>query len=348
MDLMTEMQLARDKSMPEDLGKSPDWQAELREGVRTAEQLANSGLISDSEISAYEALLKRYQLLIPPYYLGLIDRQNPDCPIRKQCVPSLMELESRADRSRDPLGDLKHQPVPQLTHRYRNRALLHLTPNCSMYCRHCFRKTLLTQDKMEFTSTSLGPVLQYLQEHTEIEEVIFSGGDPWMIGDAKIGRILRALSEISSIQRIRFHTRVPVTLPMRVTSGLVESLRSARQPLVVVCHFNHPKELTFMAREACSRLQTVCESVLNQSVLLRGVNDNADVLSDLSKGLFSTGVLPYYLHLMDRAEGTEHFDVPKAEAVEIYRKLRLNLPGYLVPRLVEDDGGPSFKKIVGD
>jgi lysine 2,3-aminomutase len=320
-----------------------EWKEELRHSYRTAQDLVRVGLLREEERMRYEPVLTRYKFLLPRYYARLIDRDDPRCPIRKQAIPDPMELSPFPTLKPDPLNDLEHRPSARLTHRYRNRALLHLTPSCSMYCRHCFRKTLLNEMSSEMFSGSLEDAFSYLEENREIEEVILSGGDPLMANDAMLGLALDRLAALPSLKRLRIHTRVPVTFPIRVTEGLLAAMSSTRFTPVIVTHFNHPRELTSESGEALARFRAKGFHLLNQSVLLQGVNADADCLARLSEGLFERGVLPYYLHHPDRAEGTSHFDLSKEKGLAIHRTLRGRLPGYLVPRYVLDVVGAPYK-----
>jgi len=318
------------------------WEQELASSYRTMEQLSAAGFITKTEVAKLSAVAKRYKFLLPKYYADLIDRDNPVCPIRLQAIPSLAELEAAPGELSDPLQDLTYQPVERMTHRYGNRVLLHLTPNCSMYCRFCFRKTLLNELKEELFSGALIQAFKYLRDNTAIEEVIFSGGDPLMVGDEILKQVLEELHQISHLKRIRIHSRIPVTLPSRVTPKLLESLTSSRFKVVVVTHFNHPKEITAQAKEAIKLLKAGT-FLLNQSVLLKGVNDSAQVLVQLSESLFEEGVLPYYLHQLDPSQGTHQFLVPVEEGKKLFGELKKRLPGYLVPRYVRDVVGIPYK-----
>lgn len=317
------------------------WQLELKNSLRTANDLVKAGFLAPEMVSAVEPVLLKYQFLLPRYYASLIDREDPHCPIGLQALPRIEELTS-SDLA-DPLADLRHQPKPRLTHRFRGRVLLHLTPNCSMYCRFCFRKSLLNELKPDLFGGSLEEALAYIQHDGSIEEVIFSGGDPLMATDEAIRSVLVRLREVSTVQRIRFHTRVPVTFPMRITPELVEVLRTAAKPIVIVTHFNHPKELTVDSFQAVQCLKAADFTLLNQSVLMKGVNDSSEVLCDLSRKLFTFGILPYYLHQRDAAEGTDHFEVSIQRGKQIYAELKATLSGYLVPRYVQDLVGSEAK-----
>jgi len=321
------------------------WEQELATAYRKVEDLARDGFISWDEASKISSIPQKYQLLLPRYYANLIDRNDPNCPIRLQSIPRFEENDSIEFGLLDPLQDLTHRPVQKITHRYHNRVLLHLTPNCSMYCRFCFRKSLLNELKNDLFSGDIGDSLQYLQEEKEVEEVIFSGGDPFMVSEGALQQVLNSLASITHIKRVRFHTRVPVTLPSRITSTFVDTLAGTRFKTVVVTHFNHPKELT---QEAKVGLELLSKRVtlLNQSVFLKKVNDRADILIELSEKLFEAGVLPYYLHQLDSAQGTRHFYVEESLGRHIWDEMKKRLPGYLVPRYVVDIVGDPYKREV--
>lgn len=319
------------------------WQNELSRSYRTADELLQAGLLSHQEFLQTKAAFGKYQFLLPRYYASLIDRKNPNCPIRLQAIPRLSELLETATFVADPLEDLSHKPVSRITHRYQRRVLIHLTPNCSMYCRFCFRKTLLNELSPSLFEGSLDSALHYVKEKRDIEEVIFSGGDPFMVNDSALADVIGRLERIEHITRIRFHTRVPVTFPMRVTEELVRIVSSPRIPTVVVTHFNHPQEVTVESAKACTLLRKAGVHLLNQTVLLAGVNNASETLSTLSRRVFEMGILPYYLHHPDRSAGTAHFDLSIQEGKNIYRKLREELPGYLVPKYVVDLVGQPFK-----
>lgn len=318
------------------------WQDALRTALRTAEDLVKEGYIHEEERPAYEHVLKRYRFLLPRYFASLINKEDPNCPIRLQAIPDLRE-DHADDWSSDPLDDLGHQPEVKLTHRYRHRLLIHLTPNCTMYCRYCFRKSLLNELSTEMFNGSHRRALDYIAEHQDVEEVIFSGGDPFLAAPAVLEEVLRYLGRTPHIRRVRYHTRVPVTLPMRVTKSLAELLVKSGKPTVVVTHFNHPREITAESRAACELLKQQGITLLNQSVLLRKVNDNVATLESLNMGLFDIGILPYYLHHPDRATGTRHFSMDGERGLRLWKELKERLPGYLVPRYVIDVVGMPYK-----
>ncbi len=322
------------------------WEAELAASLRTADDLVQEGFISPAEKQAYQKVLSKYRFLLPRYYASLIDKSDPHCPIRRQAIPDLSELLVKEGFTPDPLADFDHRPESRITHRYEHRVLLHLTPNCSMYCRFCFRKTLLNDARNEFFDGELAKALDFIRNQKGIEEVIFSGGDPFLANERQLQCALNELDDMSHVQRIRFHTRVPVTLPRRVTPLFADRMGSLKKTVIVVNHFNHPKEVTCVASQALGLLRGRGITLLNQSVLLAGVNDSAEVLADLSRKLMAEGTLPYYLHHPDPSSGTAHFDLPVAKGWKIWRELKKELPGYLVPRYVIDDVKRPYKSDV--
>jgi EF-P beta-lysylation protein EpmB len=315
-----------------------DWKIEYRSAFRTVRHLIEAGLVPENQASGYGAVLDKYALFLPVYYANLIDKADPACPIRLQAIPQAAELENPTTPVNDPLGDLQHRPVPRITHRYGNRALLHLTVNCPMYCRYCFRKSLLNEDANQFFDGRVEEALGYIEGETNLEEIILSGGDPLMVSDSLLGETLSRLGRVKHLKRIRIHSRTPVTMPSRVDAGLLAALRQCPLPVVFVTHFNHPREWTEKSRQACLALKPHVHSLLNQSVLLRGVNDSAATLQVLNESIFEAGVLPYYLHQLDQARGTLHFEVPVERGKAIVAELKARLPGYLVPRYVVDTG----------
>lgn len=321
------------------------WQEQLRDSVRSVTELEGYAFLRKDGAAA-EA---KYRVLVPRYYLGLVDREDPHDPIARMAFPQSAELFS--DGLRDPIGDLARQAAKRLTHRYPDRALLHVTNLCPMYCRFCFRKNLMNENEAELYAGDFREAFRYLAAHPEVEELILTGGDPWMLSDDKIAALVDEIAASApKVKRLRFHTRMPVTLPARVTPGLVRAIaRTGRFQSVVVTHFNHPRELTGEAESALAALKEGGALVLNQSVLLRGVNDSAEILRTLFLGLGERGVLPYYLHHCDDVAGAGHFRLPLEEGQKIWRALRGTLPGYFLPEYVLDvPGGLGKIPIPGD
>lgn len=331
---------------------SRDWKSQLREAAGSIAELKALGYSApfaflDAEGEA--ALEARYQVKVPRYYLGLIDKNDPADPIARMALPRIEELTENSQDKRDPIGDVAKQAAPRLTHRYNDRALLHVTNLCQMYCRFCFRKNLMNEREPELYAGDFDPAFAYLKAHPEIEELILSGGDPWLLGDEKIAALMaRIRAELPGLKRLRFHTRMPVTLPARVTPELIAALGSGGPQIFIVTHFNHPRELSAEADVALARLRSAGFVLLNQGVLLRGVNDSAEVLRELYRGLGNRGVLPYYLHQCDQAAGTNHFRVGIPEGRKIWRELRGTLPGYLLPEYVLEIPGGGGKVPLGE
>jgi lysine 2,3-aminomutase len=257
-------------------------------------------------------------------------------------VPRLAEATVLPAELRDPLGEDALMPVPHLVHRYPDRALLLANNMCTMYCRFCTRKRLTGEENESISRAELEQVLRYLRDHPEIRDVLVSGGDPWTMGDRRLGEMLAALRAIPSIEIVRFGTRMPVVLPQRVTPELVAVLR-AHAPIWVMTHFNHPKELTPEAGEAIARLVDAGVPVANQAVLLRGVNSSARIIKDLFQRLARWRVHSYYLHQCDLAEGVGGFRTPLALGLEIVRALRGHTSGYIVPHFAIDLPGGGGK-----
>jgi lysine 2,3-aminomutase len=288
-----------------------------------------------------EAVTARYRMLVGDEYLALIDPAEPDDPIRKQALPDVAELLDAPGELRDPIGDRAHEVAPNLVHRYPDRVLFFPTFLCPMYCRYCFRKVALNEAPVRLDRV-LPAAVEYVSTHPEVREVILSGGDPLMLSDDRLAEVLGAFRTIPSVERLRLHTRVPVTRPSRVTAALAGRLAGFR-PLYVVTHYNHPRELSPAARAAVSALVDAGLTVLNQAVLLRGVNDDVETLAALFSGLLRWQVRPYYLHHPDMTVGTAHFRVPISRGLALVRALRGRLTGLAWPTYVLDIPGGGGK-----
>ncbi len=316
------------------------WARSLVRGARDVAALVARGLVDPADAPALTAVVERYQMLVSDYYLGLIDRDDPHCPIRKQALPDPAELRPAPGERPDPIGDGPHGQADILVHRYPDRALLFPTLRCPMFCRYCFRKVALNDSPIRLRR-ALDGALAYLAAHPAIREVILSGGDPLMLPDDRLDDLLGRLRSVG-VRRIRIHTRFPVTLPMRVDRALARRL-AAHRPLYVVTHFNHPRELTPQSRAALGQLVDAGLTVLNQAVLLRGVNADAGVLAALFEGLLDAQVRPYYLHHPDLTVGTGHFRISLDEGLAISGALRGRLTGLAWPTYVIDIPGGGGK-----
>ena len=320
----------------------------LRQTLRTPADLAEAGLIAASSVDALARVADRYAVAITPALAGLIHPGDANDPIARQFVPSAAELDHRPEELADPIGDSAHSPVPGIVHRYTDRVLLTLLYVCPVYCRFCFRRervgpgqdAVLSPDQVE-------GALRYIAEHPAIWEVILTGGDPLALSPRRIEAVMRRLGAIEHVRVVRFHTRVPVADPVAVTPDLVEALRSSGKTTYVALHSNHPRELTEAARAACARILDAGLPMLSQTVLLKGVNDDPDVLAALMRAFVELRIRPYYLHHADLAPGTSQFRVGLEEGQLIVRALRGRLSGLCQPTYVLDIPGGFGKVPVG-
>jgi lysine 2,3-aminomutase len=331
------------------LGSEPetDWRWQLQHSLTRPEQLADSLSLSDSEQRGLAALGERgFPMAITPYYFGLIDVRDENCPIRRQVLPRVEELALVPGDLADPLGEAAHEVAPNLIVRYPDRALLFATDRCAVYCRFCTRSRLVGAGGGARPLSRLEPAFAYLRAHPEIADVIVSGGDPLVMATERLAQLLAALRAIPSVETIRLATRVPVVLPQRVTEELVAALRP-HHPIWVMTHFNHPRELTPEAAAACNRLADAGFPVMNHTVLLRGVNDDAEVLARLFRGLVRLRVRPYYLLQADPVQGTGHLRTPLQTGIDILERLQGRLSGIALPKLIVDTPGGLGKVPVG-
>jgi EF-P beta-lysylation protein EpmB len=289
-----------------------------------------------------DAAAGAFGLRVPASYVRRMRRGDPRDPLLLQVLPSYRELEDSPGYTADPVGERAALRAPGLLQKYSGRALLITTQACAIHCRYCFRREFPYADQST-DAPRWSAALEEIERDESLEEIILSGGDPLSLSDARLRSLTDELAKIPHVRRLRVHTRQPIVLPSRVDSGLIAWLRGISLPTVFVLHCNHPNELDAEVLEACAALRAAGVTLLNQSVLLRGVNDTAEVLADLSRRLFEAGVLPYYLHVLDRVRGAAHFDVPETTARLIAGELAAHLPGYLVPRLVREVHGAPAK-----
>lgn len=322
-----------------------DWQhAQRMAYARPADLLAALGLTA-AEVGLSQAAAADFGFRVPRPWAARIRPGDPRDPLLLQVLPVAAETRPRAGFLADPVGDLAAERAPGLLHKYRGRALLLVTGACAIHCRYCFRREFPYGDSVG--TARLEAALELLAAAPEIDEVILSGGDPLSLRDERLAALIARLAAIPHLRRLRVHTRVPVAIPARVTSALVDALAGTRLASVVVLHVNHAQEIDEEVAAALRPLRAAGVPLLNQAVLLRGVNDDAATLRALSTRLFEAGVLPYYLHLLDRVRGTAHFLVPTRRARALLRELRDTLPGYLVPKLVREEAGRASKTPVG-
>jgi lysine 2,3-aminomutase len=316
-----------------------DWRWQIRNAVTRVDELQKHLVLTpEEEAGARRAEEQGLPISITPYYLSLCDPHDPGCPVRMQCVPSAAEATIARGDMEDPLGEVAHEVAPGLVQRYPDRALLLATDRCAVYCRFCTRSRMVGDGGGAISNEKLAGIVSYLRAHPQVTDVIISGGDPLAMATDRLVRLVATVREVQSVQTIRLATRVPVTLPMRITQELLRALRPYH-PLWVMTHFNHPKELTQKAAAACMRLADAGFPVMNQTVLLRGVNDNPDTLSALFRALVRVRVRPYYLLQMDPVVGTSHLRTPLARGLEIMEALQGRLTGIALPKLICDTPG---------
>ena len=312
--------------------------------LRSPDDLAQAELIEPERIEALQAVASRYAVAITPHIRGLIDACDRDDPIARQFVPDEAELETTPAESADPIGDERHSPVEGIVHRYRDRVLLKLTQVCAVYCRFCFRReTVGPGDGQVLSASALDAALAYVAAHPEIWEVILTGGDPFILSPRRLSEITARLSAVAHVKVLRWHTRVPIVDPARVTQKLARAIATKRQATYVALHVNHPRELSDEVRRACARLIDAGIPLLSQSVLLKGVNDDADTLEALMRALVETRIKPYYLHHADLAPGTAQFRTTIAEGQALMRELRARASGLCQPGYVLDIPGGHAK-----
>jgi len=303
--------------------------------------------ISSTEKERNQEAAHTFNVRIPRHYLSQINWDNPRDPIRLQTVPRAEELDFDPRELTDPIGDQVHSPVPRLTHRYPDRVLLYPTYQCAVYCRHCFRKESLSNANDQFSSEALEPALRYLRKHSEVLEVIVTGGDPFILSNQRLTYLREQLEAIPHLRMLRFHTRMPVVTPQRIDQGLVTALKG-RLMVCIVTHFNHPQEIVEECKTAAQTLREAGFVLLNQTVLLRGINDDAETLKTLCRELLYTlGIKPYYLHHCDLTRGLTHFRTTIAEGLDLMQALRGHLSGVAVPQYVLDLPGGNGKIPLG-
>lgn len=318
------------------------WQTALTNAITTPAELFQLLRLDPALLPAAEAAARLFPLRVPRAFVSRMTPGDPDDPLLRQVLPLAAETRHVPGYISDPLAESRFNPLPGLLHKYHGRVLLTVSGACGIHCRYCFRRDF------PYANNQLGPasrqaLLAYLAADPSLTEVILSGGDPLVASDSLLSELVSQLADIPHLKRLRIHARLPVMVPERLTSACLEWLTASRLQPVLVLHCNHPRELTQALGSALRPFRGKGVTVLNQSVLLRGINDSADILAQLSESLFATGILPYYLHVPDPVAGTAHFDLPHKEAIQLHNTLRSRLPGYLLPRLVTEIAGQAAK-----
>lgn len=319
-----------------------DWHWQIKNRIMTYDGLKEVLKMMPSEEIGVKRSKGRLLMAITPYWLSLIDTMRPTCPIRRQCIPTSEEFEVSQNDMEDPCGEDKDSPVPGLVHRYPDRVLLLVTEKCAMYCRHCTRRRLVGSEAHLTSPQNFEKAYDYIRSNRRIRDVLISGGDPLMLPDETLEEILSSLRAIPNVEFIRLGTRMPVTVPMRVTENLV-SMFKKYGPIWVSLHFNHPKEITKRCKKACDMLSESGIPLGSQSVLLKGVNDRPSTMRRLMHELLKIRVRPYYIYQCDPAKGISHFRTPIATGINIMEKLRGHTSGYAVPTYVVDAPGGGGK-----
>jgi lysine 2,3-aminomutase len=310
--------------------------------LRSASELADAGLIETSQVASLDAVAARYAVSVSEELAALIEQ--PDDPIARQFVPSEAELVSTPQELADPIGDVSHSPVPFIVHRHRDRVLFKLVSACPVYCRFCFRRESIgPQQENALSPDALQTAISYIAAHPEIWEVILTGGDPFILSPRRVQEITQRLAAIAHVKIVRWHTRVPVVDPSRITDDFVAALTAPGVTSWVALHANHPREFSSAAQRSIARLIDAGIPLVSQSVLLKGVNDDVETLDALMRTFVENRVKPYYLHHPDQAPGTSHFRVTIARGRQLFRELRARLSGMALPNYVIDIPGGHAK-----
>ncbi len=318
------------------------WQQELRETSQDPEILMDKLGLQAGQLPLTGATQAIFPFKATGPFLQRIEPNNPADPLLRQILPVRQEEIQHENYSKDPLGELASQAVPGLLHKYQGRVLLVSTGACAIHCRYCFRRHF-PYAQAPSSKQSWQAALKYIYADRSIKEVILSGGDPLILTDSKLSFLVEALSAIPHIRRLRIHSRIPVVLPSRINDAFLALFHNIRIKVIMVLHSNHVNEIDDSVEQSLAALRSAGMPVLNQSVLLQGINDSSSALAELNERLFDCGVLPYYLHMLDEVEGAAHFAVDEERARKIMHELRFMLPGYLVPRLVREQIGAAYK-----
>lgn len=316
------------------------WQWQYSNRITTVDELNEYFPLSQKEKDDINKCLSQFRMAISPYYLSLIDKDNPKDPVRAQCIPTIEETFMGPHDMIDPLNEDKMSPVKNLVHRYPDRVLFLVTDCCSMYCRHCTRRRRVGEEDKFISKENLENAIEYIKNHIEIRDVLISGGDPLTLSNKKLEEIIKAIRAIEHVEVIRIGTRVPVVMPMRIDDELLSMLRKYH-PIWINTHFNHPQEITELSKKACEKIVDAGIPLGNQSVLLKGINDSIEIMKKLNLMLVKMRVRPYYLYQCDLSQGLSHFRTSVETGIDIIHALQGNISGFAVPKYVIDapEGG---------
>lgn len=321
------------------------WQDELAQMIDDPKVLLQALELSERYLPAAQQAHTLFPLRTTASFISKIAKNDPNDPLLRQVLPLEAELHTPPDYSPDPLGEAQCNPVKGIVHKYKGRVLVIGATQCAINCRYCFRRAFDYAGN-QMSQSDWQAAFDYIRHDKSIEEVILSGGDPLIMSNSRLSRILDSLENIEHLERVRIHSRLPIVLPTRIDAPLIERFAQSRLQTMWVIHCNHPNEIDDSVSAALQYIHQAGMPLLNQSVLLKGVNDCAKIQIKLSKLLFKNNVLPYYLHLLDKVVGASHFDLPKAQALAIYERMRDSLPGYLLPKLVQEVAGKPAKQPV--
>lgn len=321
------------------------WQEALSDLITDPKELLTILELDPALLDAAYAAARAFPLKVPRGFVARMQKGNPQDPLLMQVLPLGIELDATAGYELDPLQEDKSNPIPGLLHKYHGRVLVTLTSACAVHCRYCFRR------HFPYAENNPGrfgweKIFSYIRENNTISEVILSGGDPLSVGDNLLKLFTDQLQTIPHVKRLRIHTRVPVVLPERITQSFIAWITQLKLDSVIVIHANHPNEISGDVKQALLTLRQKGVQILNQTVLLKNINDNVATLVELSESLFAAGVLPYYLHVLDKVQGAAHFDLDGKIATELHAGMMTKLPGYLVPRLVCEEPGMYSKTLL--
>lgn len=322
-----------------------DWQHELTQAVSSLDELLATLQLSRSDMAPYLSNLPKnhpFPLRVPKSFVRRMKPGDPNDPLLLQILPQAAEWEKIPGYSTDPLQEKSANPIPGLLHKYHGRVLLMITGACPIHCRYCFRRHFPYENNT-FQPSAWTPAIDYIKSDPTISEVILSGGDPLLAKDALLTELTSALAQIPHLKTLRIHSRIPIVLPERITDDFIAAITQTRLRPVLVMHANHSQEIDHSIASATQKLKKAHITLLNQTVLLHKINDTADTLIDLSHRLFDIGILPYYIHLLDKIDGAAHFDVNRNHATQLQQTMLERLPGYLVPHFVFEDPDAKAK-----